>query len=153
MDRDRRRICQAGLALGASCALPACGSSAKTTEMCGATAVGIGNTADVALNDVKQVPTSVALGDSLLLCHDAGGYYAMDAGCTHLGCDVMPAAPGDLKQGFRCMCHGATYDANGQHPTAPAPSPLKHYLVCSEPSGALIVDTAVEVDPTVRMRP
>ena len=122
-------------------------------QMCGTEGIGVGNASDVAMNDAKQVPTSVGLGDSLLIGHDSDGYYAMDGGCTHLGCDVMMKAPGDLKQGFYCMCHGATYDANGQNPTTPAPLPLKHYLLCTEPSGALVVDTTVEVDPKVRLKP
>ena len=153
MDRDRRRICQAGLALGAAAVLPACGSSDKMNEMCSGSAIGVGNAADVPMNGLVQVPTALADGDSVLVCHDAGGYYAMDGGCTHLGCDVMLKAAGDLEQGFYCMCHGATYDANGQNPTTPAPRPLKHYLMCAQPSGALLVDVGMEVDPKVRLKP
>ena len=91
---------------------------------------------------------------NVFVCHDADGYYAVDAGCTHLGCDVALKAGGDLKQWFACPCHGATYDANGQNPTTPAPLPLKHYALCVQPSGTLLVDvTEAGVDPKVRLKP
>lgn len=154
MDRERRLICKAGLALGAAAALPACGSSQKNTADCGSGSLGVGNAADVAMNGAKNVPTSQApLGSSIFICRDADGYYALDAGCTHLGCDVALANATDLTQGFACPCHGATYDANGEKPTSPAPSPLTHFLVCGEPSGALLVDLGTVVDAKVRFKP
>jgi Rieske Fe-S protein len=150
VDRDRRRICQAGLALGCSALVPACGSSSNTLPTCSSGAVAAGNINDVADNRaVKQQTAQV----SVFICHDAGGYYALDAGCTHLGCDVQPKDGADLAQGFICICHGATYDANGLNPTAPAPSPLRHYLLCVQPSGTLLVDiTAQGVDPSTRLK-
>ncbi len=152
MDRDRRRICQAALALGCTAALPACGSAVQQ-PMCGNGSLGVGNAGEIALNDALNVPTGQAKGQSIFICHDAGGYYAVDAGCTHLGCDVALTTPGNLKAGFSCPCHGATYDANGQNPTSPAPLPLTHYLLCAEPSGALVVEiTAAGVDPKVRLK-
>jgi thiosulfate dehydrogenase (quinone) large subunit len=154
VDRDRRLICKASLALGAVSVLPACGNGTKVTAMCATAALGVGNAADIPANSAVNVPTGQApLGMSLWICHDADGFYAFDAGCTHLQCDVMLTNASDLKQGFQCPCHGATYDANGQHPTGLAPLPLKHYLVCGEPSGSLVVDLDMEVDPTVRFKP
>ena len=150
MDRDRRLICKATLALGAASVLPACGNSTME-ETCSASAVAVGNMMDVAVNDAVMHPTPTT---NVFVCRDDGGYYAIDAGCTHLGCDVALKAAGDLKQGFACPCHGATYDANGQTPTAPAPSPLKHYALCMQTSGTLLVDvTEAGVDPKVRLKP
>jgi Rieske Fe-S protein len=157
VDRDRRRICKAGLALGAAAVLPACGNSSKGGDMgdpCQLPdSLNVGNAADVPVNGAVNVPTSLAKGDSVFLCRDADGYYCVDAGCTHLGCDVALAGA-DVTKGFACPCHGATYDANGQNPTAPAPSPLVHYRLCAEPSGALsaeISDAGI-VDPKVRIK-
>ncbi|HEX9105465.1 MAG TPA: Rieske (2Fe-2S) protein [Polyangia bacterium] len=153
MDRDRRLICKATLALGVGSVLPACGNAASMA-MCGAGAIGVGNAADIPMDSALNVPTGAAkVGMSIFVCHDAGGFYAVDAGCTHLGCDVALKSASDLKQGFACPCHGATYDANGLTPTSPAPSPLTHYLVCGEPSGALVVDLGAIVDPKVRFKP
>ena len=151
VDRDRRLICKATLALGAASVLPACGNGSTMTEQCSAGATAVGNSADVAMNDAVMHPTPTT---NVFVCRDANGYYAVDAGCTHLGCDVALKAGGDLKQGFSCPCHGATYDAEGLNPTAPAPKPLKHYALCVQPSGTLLVDvTEAGVDPKVRLKP
>jgi len=153
VDRERRLICKAGLALGAVTILPACGNGTTMTEMCSTNALGVGNAADIPVDTAVNIPTGQAKGMSIFICHDAGGFYAVDAGCTHLGCDVGLKNAADLKQGFACPCHGATYDANGLMPTSPAPGPLTHYLVCGEPSGALVVDISAEVDPKTRFKP
>jgi len=140
--------------LGAASLLPACGNSTNMTEMCGSTALAVGKASDIPANGAINVPTSQApLGHSIFVCHDGDGYYAFDAGCTHFGCDVGLKDAADLKQGFACPCHGATYDANGQNPTTPAPLPLKHYAVCGQASGTIVVDLGLEVDAKVRFKP
>jgi Rieske Fe-S protein len=154
-DRMRRRICQAGLALGAAVVLPACGgSSAKSASLVGGSCsdentIAVGSTSDVALNDavLHNLPTT-----DIYVCHDADGFYAVDAGCTHFGCDVNMKASGDLKQGFVCPCHGATYDAQGENPTTPAPAPLPHYSLCLQESGTLVVDLDTSVDASYRLK-
>lgn len=154
VDRERRLICKASLALGVATVLPACGNGSSMTEMCSSGAIGVGNAADVPMDSAVNIPTGLAkVGMSVFICHDANGFYAVDAGCTHLGCDVALTSASDLKQGFSCPCHGATYDANGLKPTSPAPAPLTHYLVCGLPSGALVVDVNTTVEPTVRFKP
>jgi Rieske Fe-S protein len=154
VDRDRRLICKATLALGAASVLPACGNGSTALPDCGTGSLGVGNAADVPLDGAVNIPTTQApLGSSIFICHDADGFYAVDAGCTHLGCDVALKASGDLKQGFACPCHGATYDANGLNPTSPAPAALTHFLVCGQPSGALIVDLGTAVEAKVRFKP
>lgn len=117
-------------------------------DMCSNRSVALGVTA-------ADVPEGTALMRStpetnVFVCHDKDGLYVVDAGCTHLGCDVSFV---DAASGFSCMCHGATYDFNGQNPTSPAPSPLPHYLVCAQPSGTLTVDVDMIVDPKVRLKP
>lgn len=46
-------------------------------------------------------------------------FLAFNATCSHQGCPVSYVGPG-----FRCPCHGATYDENGQVTGGPAPAPL-----------------------------
>jgi Rieske Fe-S protein len=154
VDRDRRLICKASIAIGAATLIPACGNNNKMTATCSQNSIGVGDADNVPADTGVNFPTGEAkVGMSIFICHDADGFFALDAGCTHLGCDVALKDPSDLKQGFACPCHGATYDANGENPTAPAPAGLTHYLVCGEASGALVVDVSTEVDPTTRFKP
>ncbi|WP_086663747.1 Rieske 2Fe-2S domain-containing protein [Lentzea kentuckyensis] len=46
-------------------------------------------------------------------------FMAFVATCTHQGCPVTPA-----DSGFRCPCHGSTFDGNGQVTSGPATKPL-----------------------------
>ncbi len=147
MNEQRRRFCQAaGLALaatatgcgtGASCPLPppSCSTSATSVGITGA---------DVAMGQAVLRSTPQA---NVFVCRDKVGLYVVDAACTHHGCDVMFVS---AQAGFKCPCHGATYDFNGNTPTSPAPTPLVHYALCVSPSGELIVDTEQQVDSCVR---
>jgi Rieske Fe-S protein len=167
MDDSRRRFCTAvGLGLvGAT--LPACGDSSTCNAVdagqlaCGSQAVSLGmQLADVPMDSATFFDLTFT---HIWLCRDAQGVYALDAECTHLGCDAKPNTIGDaaptpqapvsgLSGGFTCHCHGATYDPNGTHPTAPAPSPLRHYLVCATVGGEAYVDTQQVVDACTRYK-
>jgi cytochrome b6-f complex iron-sulfur subunit len=59
----------------------------------------------------------------------------MTAICTHLGCTVNAV---DI--GFKCPCHGSTYDLDGHNTGGPAPSPLVYYRIYRGASGDLLVD-------------
>lgn len=152
MDRDRRLLCKAGLTIAAGAAA-GCGPAVMTggdmNGSCSVNAVGVGNASDVPMNGAVSRMTPAA---NVFICRDAGGLYAVDAGCTHLGCDVMPRNASNVSLGFSCPCHGATYDANGLNPTSPAPRPLAHYQLCAQPSGALVVDPTTTVAATVRLK-
>lgn len=54
-----------------------------------------------------------------LLQPKAGSFTAYSAVCTHEGCPVSYTG-----NGFRCPCHGASYDDTGQVTGGPAPRPL-----------------------------
>lgn len=54
-----------------------------------------------------------------LLRPSADTFLAFLATCTHQGCPVTPA-----DSGFRCPCHGSTFDGNGQVTGGPATKPL-----------------------------
>jgi thiosulfate dehydrogenase (quinone) large subunit len=51
-------------------------------------------------------------------------FLAFLAACTHQGCPIAPAGPG-----FRCPCHGSTFDGNGQVTGGPATKPLNNVPV------------------------
>lgn len=81
----------------------------------------------------------------IFVCRDSGGIYAMSAKCTHSGCTLTH----ETTQ-FYCNCHGATFDLNGQNPTSPAYSPLKHYATCIDSSGNVQVNTGMTVSASTR---
>jgi Rieske Fe-S protein len=49
---------------------------------------------------------------------------SLSAVCTHQGCIVDPSGIG-----FRCPCHGSSYDRDGNNIVGPAPSPLERFRV------------------------
>jgi thiosulfate dehydrogenase [quinone] large subunit len=51
-------------------------------------------------------------------------FMAFLATCTHQGCPITPAG-----SGFRCPCHGSTFDGNGQATGGPATKPLTNVPV------------------------
>jgi thiosulfate dehydrogenase [quinone] large subunit len=59
-----------------------------------------------------------------LLRPSADTFLAFLAICTHQGCPITPAG-----SGFRCPCHGSTFDGNGQVTGGPATEPLDNVPV------------------------
>jgi cytochrome b6-f complex iron-sulfur subunit len=68
------------------------------------------------------------------------GFKALSALCPHLGCVVTSSG-----QGFRCPCHGSTFDAQGAVLHGPAPKPLSWLKVGLAPDGQITVDTSERV--------
>ena len=62
----------------------------------------------------------------------AGELHAVSGVCTHQGCIVAPEG-----RGFRCPCHGSTYDGEGRNTGGPALSPLERFPV--ETQGEYVV--------------
>ncbi|MEU4363628.1 TQO small subunit DoxD [Promicromonospora sp. NPDC023987] len=59
-------------------------------------------------------------GSAAYLLHPSTDtFLAFLAACTHQGCPVSPA-----DSGFRCPCHGSTFDGDGQVTAGPATKPL-----------------------------
>lgn len=65
----------------------------------------------------------------------SGKVRVQTAVCTHLGCTVNA-----VDTGYKCPCHGSTYDRHGQNTGGPAPLPLVYFLVYKGASGDLMVD-------------
>jgi cytochrome b6-f complex iron-sulfur subunit len=75
-------------------------------------------------------------GQNLFVLHDAEGFAALGAVCTHLGC-IVAASP----SGFDCPCHGSKFGPDGRVIQGPAPSPLAWYEMSLAPDGQIVVDT------------
>jgi cytochrome b6-f complex iron-sulfur subunit len=71
-----------------------------------------------------------------------GGVYALSAVCTHLGCITRFLSDQNV---IACPCHGSRFDLEGSVVEGPAPRPLPWLEVGIDPSGLLVVDTAITV--------
>lgn len=72
----------------------------------------------------------------IFVVHDAAGFYAMSAVCTHLGC--LAQYERDASR-ILCPCHGSRFSTDGQVVQGPAPRPLPRLLLTVE-RGVLVVD-------------
>lgn len=74
-----------------------------------------------------------------------GGFFALTAVCTHLGCITQwnPEA-GQIQ----CPCHGSKFNRDGSVEHGPAPQPLPHFALRLMPDGTLMVDTQEIVNQT-----
>ena len=145
LNEGRRRICQAMCATGGLvvlAAVPGCGGSTATAA-CSATSVGVGDATTLAVGQARYIESQ-----AVFLCHDAGGYYAIDAACTHVGTDVKFVS---ASAGFTCPLHGSKFDFDGKVLTGPATIDLPHYSLCTTESGILIVDTTQRVTADTRL--
>lgn len=67
----------------------------------------------------------------------SGKVRVQTAVCTHLGCTVNM-----VETGYRCPCHGSTYDRVGRNTGGPAPHPLVFFDVYKGASGDILVNKA-----------
>jgi cytochrome b6-f complex iron-sulfur subunit len=95
-------------------------------------------------------PESVTLvaDHRVFVFRTAGGFYAVSAVCTHLGCNVSHEESG----GFACPCHGSTFDDEGRVTHGPAAWPLPRFEMSRSRRGELVVDTRRTVDAGFRLR-
>ena len=65
-------------------------------------------------------------GKAVIVVRQRDGFKAFDASCTHLGCLVR----WDNSSGeFRCPCHAAVFDADGQVVSGPPPAPMPVFAI------------------------
>lgn len=69
-----------------------------------------------------------------------GRVRCMTAICTHLGCTINA-----VETGYKCPCHGSTYDLDGKNTGGPAPLPLVYYQIYKGASGELLVDKSRQI--------
>ncbi len=65
---------------------------------------------------------------------ESGAYTALSGICTHQGCTVAPAGGG-----FRCPCHGSTYDGAGAVTGGPARRSLETFRAEREGDAVIVV--------------
>lgn len=65
----------------------------------------------------------------------SGKVRVQTAVCTHLGCIVNM-----VETGYKCPCHGSTYDIHGRNTGGPAPRPLVYFKAFKGASGDILVD-------------
>jgi cytochrome b6-f complex iron-sulfur subunit len=65
-----------------------------------------------------------------------GGFEALSARCTHLGCMVVFD---EIKREFHCPCHGSIYDISGKRLSGPAKKPLSSLPFRKEKNGDLVI--------------
>lgn len=78
--------------------------------------------------------------DNFVLFRDNGGFYAISATCTHLGCTVAQS-----QEGFACPCHGSRFNRDGKVIGGPAPRPLPWLEISRAADGTLLVNADSEV--------
>lgn len=128
-------------------------TTVATAALCGCTGssgpaafgdVSAGNAKDIAVGSLAVVGS-----EPVMLGRDSGGLYAMTITCTHQGCDVEPSGSGSSIR-VRCPCHGSQFDGNGAVTQGPAGSPLAHFAVDIDASGAVTIHGGKQVGATVR---
>jgi cytochrome b6-f complex iron-sulfur subunit len=95
-------------------------------------------------------PEEIAAGTLVVLpeqkvfvVHGGGGFFALSATCTHLGC--MTRYEKENNRIF-CPCHGSQFAVDGAVTGGPAPRALPRLDLVLE-GGRLVVDTAKPAAP------
>jgi cytochrome b6-f complex iron-sulfur subunit len=92
----------------------------------------------------RYPPDSVTLDPetAIYVVRDAGGYFALSAICTHLGC--LTAFKPELGI-IACPCHGSKFNRDGVKIAGPAPKPLPWLRMWLNDDGELMVDRSTSV--------
>jgi cytochrome b6-f complex iron-sulfur subunit len=79
----------------------------------------------------------------------SGGFYAVSAVCTHLGCVTQWKPEANM---IACPCHGSKFNPEGTKIEGPAPRPLPHYSITLTADGELQVDKlqTIKADQVLR---
>ena len=78
----------------------------------------------------------------IFLVHDAQGYFALSAICTHLGClTAFKQETGRIE----CPCHGSKFRPDGTKIEGPAPKPLPMLHTWLNEDGELMVDRSAVI--------
>jgi Rieske Fe-S protein len=69
--------------------------------------------------------------NQIIVIHQSSGtFVALSTSCTHACCTVSFTG-----SGFRCPCHGATFDENGKTTSFIAPADLPSLPCCADANG------------------
>lgn len=129
-DVERRTVLRGGLVAAATTAVGVTAGSALALARRPVGAPGDSASAGVASGPVIAAAADIAVGSSKSFTAPNGApacllrpapdtFLAFNSSCTHQGCPVTYVG-----SGFRCPCHGSTFDGNGQVTGGPARAPL-----------------------------
>ena len=93
--------------------------------------------------EIAQGTLVVLPEQKVFIVHDAAGFFALSATCTHLGC--MTRYEKENSRIF-CPCHGSQFDLNGAVTGGPAPRSLRRLDLALD-DGRLVVDVAKTAAP------
>ncbi len=91
--------------------------------------------------NVGEVDTRWADAFGVWIVREPGGFYALIATCTHLGCIPNWLAS---ENKFKCPCHGSGFYRTGVNFEGPAPRPLERARIVLADDGQLLVDKSVK---------
>jgi thiosulfate dehydrogenase [quinone] large subunit len=130
-DVERRTVLVGGAVAAALAAVGVTGGSAvalgrRPSQSGSSSGSGSSRAAGQRIADVDDVAVGTSLrfttadgASAYLLRPREDVFLAYLAACTHQGCEVLAE-----RDGFRCPCHGGTYDGDGQVTGGPPPAPL-----------------------------
>jgi len=85
--------------------------------------------------------TAFVAGQFYLYCHKDGGFLALSARCTHLGC-ALPWNKEEKK--FICPCHASQFDITGNVLDSPAPRAMDIFKI-DIVNKEILVDTGTRI--------
>jgi isorenieratene synthase len=89
-------------------------------------------------------PISGPDGSAVYVTRKDGGFVALDARCTHMGCPVRPASDvGESGGGFACPCHGGRFAPDGKPTAGPPQKPLRSLPVVAHGDELLVGDPTI----------
>ena len=101
------------------------------------TGSAVGTPSSYASNGLHMPQT----GASVLIGHDAGGFYALSSICPHQDCDMAGGSGQITASGVTCTCHGSKFSLSGAVTHGPANQGLPAYAMELGCDGQLYVDT------------
>jgi Rieske Fe-S protein len=81
------------------------------------------------------VDPNCAKNQIVVVCKATGQYVALSTSCTDMCCAVSFVS---AMAGFRCPCHGATFDITGKSTSFLAALPLPSLPVCADSAGVYV---------------
>ena len=155
VDRDRRLICKATAgAAGAVAVLPAAAAPAASNDsgpqLRRQRRSASATPATCRSNGAGQHPHRRRQGH-VFICRDAKGFYAVDAGCTHLGCDVALKTRRRSDAGLRLPLPRRHLRRQRREPDVAGAGAARRTIACAPSRRARWWSTPRKVvDPTVR---
>jgi cytochrome b6-f complex iron-sulfur subunit len=90
---------------------------------------------------IGEVNTKFQKDQRVWIVREDGGFYAIFAKCTHLGCTPAWLT---AESKFKCPCHGSGFYKSGINFEGPAPRPLERLRITKAEDGQIVIDKGVK---------